>query len=103
MSKLTLPAKQNVQRSFDSAAATYDDNAFLQREVADRLFERLDYIKVATERIVELGCGTGYVTQKIVARYPNTQLIAIDLAPAMLACTREAIPKKRRCAKSIRA
>ena len=94
MSGLTLPAKQDVRRSFDAAANTYDDNAFLQREVADRLFERLDYVKVAPNRIVELGCGTGYATQKLLARYPSAQLTALDLAPAMLACTRNVIPKK---------
>ena len=31
-----------VRRSFDQAAASYDAHAVLQREVCDRLLERLD-------------------------------------------------------------
>jgi malonyl-CoA O-methyltransferase len=93
MSELVLPAKRNVRRSFDAAAKTYDDNAFLQREVANRLFERLDYIKQAPQRILEFGCGTGYVTQKLRERYAESAIAALDLAPAMCASAREAMPE----------
>ncbi|AMS33194.1 hypothetical protein AEM42_13905 [Betaproteobacteria bacterium UKL13-2] len=79
----TLPLTRNVRRSFNSAAATYDEHAFLQREIADRLFERLDYIKLTPQRILELGCGTGYATRKIAERFPNAQLVAVDLAESM--------------------
>jgi malonyl-CoA O-methyltransferase len=83
MSPLPLPKKADVKRSFDQAAQTYDENAFLQREIADRLFERLDYIKLAPAHVLELGCGTGYVTRKLRARYPDAHLTAVDIAPAM--------------------
>ena len=42
-----FPPKPAVRRSFGDAAKSYDGNAFLQREIANRLFERLDYIKLA--------------------------------------------------------
>jgi malonyl-CoA O-methyltransferase len=93
MSALVLPAKRNVRRSFDAAAKTYDDNAFLQREVANRLFERLDYIKQSPARALELGCGTGYVTQKLRERYAEAAITALDLAPAMCASARKAMPE----------
>jgi malonyl-CoA O-methyltransferase len=41
------------------AAATYDAAAVLQREVATRLAERLDYVKIAPDTILDAGCGTG--------------------------------------------
>jgi malonyl-CoA O-methyltransferase len=82
------PEHKLVRRAFNNAAATYDEHAFLQREIANRLFERLDYIKINPARILELGSGTGYATQKLLARNPASQIIALDLAPAMVAATR---------------
>jgi malonyl-CoA O-methyltransferase len=73
-----------VRDSFARAAATYDDAAVLQREVADRLLERLDYIKMRPLRILDLGCGTGYLTRLLSQRYPSAQIIGLDLALPML-------------------
>ncbi len=84
MSAPLFPDKQAVRRSFAGAAATYDDHAFLQREVADRLMERLDYIKLKPKRVLDLGCGTGTVTRKLAARFPAAQLVGLDLALPML-------------------
>ena len=53
--------------------------------------ERLDYIKLNPARILELGCGTGYVTEKLLARHPASQIVALDLAPAMVAATKQKI------------
>ena len=83
-----LPLRVAVRRSFDRASATYDDHAFLQREIADRLLARLQDIRLAPKRTLDVGCGTGYVTAKLAARDPAAQLIALDLAPAMLRHTR---------------
>jgi malonyl-CoA O-methyltransferase len=84
MSLLDLPAKPDVRRSFAAAATSYDDHAFLQREVADRLFERLEYIKLAPGRALDLGSGTGYATRKLRTRFADTDIISLDLAPEML-------------------
>jgi malonyl-CoA O-methyltransferase len=93
MSKLVLPAKRDVRRSFDAAVDSYNDNAFLQREIADRLFDRLDYIKLAPAHVLELGCGTGYFTKKLRARYPDAALTAIDLAIGMCRFARREMPQ----------
>ena len=92
MNNLKLPAKPDVQRSFAAAAQTYDDNAFLQREIADRLFERLDYIKLQPGRALDLGSGTGYATRKLRQRYANAEIISLDLAPEMLQLSRGKLP-----------
>ena len=84
-----LPLRQAVRRSFERAAATYDEHAFLQREIADRMLERLQYIRLAPSRTLDLGCGTGYLTAKLAARDPQAQLLALDLAPSMLNHTRQ--------------
>lgn len=92
MTAPNLPAKRDVQRSFGNAAATYDDNAFLQREIVNRLFERLDYIKLEPRRVLDLGSGTGYVSEKCRARFPKSELIALDLATEMLQFSKSRLP-----------
>ncbi|MCK9531673.1 MAG: malonyl-ACP O-methyltransferase BioC [Gammaproteobacteria bacterium] len=73
-----------VRHSFDQAAAAYDEAAVLQREVADRLLERLELVRLAPRRILDAGSGTGYVSTAIARRYPKAQIIALDLAHGMV-------------------
>lgn len=92
MSALKIPAKPDVRRSFAAAAQTYDEHAFLQREIADRLFERLDYIKLAPKRALDLGSGTGYATRKLRQRYADADIVSLDLAPEMLRFAKAQLP-----------
>ena len=41
-------------------------------------------IASANNRILELGCGTGELTLKILERYPSATIVAIDYSPRML-------------------
>jgi malonyl-CoA O-methyltransferase len=79
-----LPQKQLVADSFGRAAAHYDDVALLQRQTADELLERLDLVKIKPKRIVDLGVGTGRNLDLLSKRYPEAQLIAVDIATGML-------------------
>ena len=88
MSALPLPAKHAVRQSFGASASTYDEHAFLQREIGARLFERLQYIKLTPQRVLDIGSGTGYATQKLREQYRDAMLIALDLAPDMLRIAR---------------
>lgn len=85
-----LPERAAVRRSFERAAATYDAAAALQREIADRLLERLDYIRLEPKRVLDLGSGTGYATAPLRQRYADAHLLSLDLAPAMLVHARAA-------------
>jgi malonyl-CoA O-methyltransferase len=82
-----------VRRAFDRAAASYDAHAVLQREVGARLLERLDYMRVTPARVLDLGCGTGAALAGLRARYPDAGMVALDLAPAMLARARLTQPR----------
>lgn len=84
--------RTEVRRAFDRAAASYDAHAVLQREVCDRLLERLDFMKVIPRRIVDLGAGTGYGLQHLQVRFPSANLLGLDLAPAMLRRARAKFP-----------
>jgi malonyl-CoA O-methyltransferase len=76
--------KRQVRRSFEHAAASYDAHAVLQHEVCGRMRERLEYIKLQPDVILDAGSGTGNAIPGLLARYPGVPLIAIDLACAML-------------------
>ncbi len=76
--------KQRARRAFEAAAAGYDLAAVLQREIADRLLERLDYVRLDPERVLDLGCGTGYAVQPLHRRYRRARVIALDFALPML-------------------
>lgn len=82
-----------VRRAFDHAAASYDAHAVLQREVCDRLLGRLDYMALQPARVLDVGTGTGYGLTHLRARYPEAELGALDIAPAMLAASRARLPQ----------
>ena len=81
--------KQRVRASFDAAAEHYDDVAVLQREVGNRILERLDLVKLQPATILDIGAGTGVGTQALQARYKKSRVIAFDLAPKMLQQARQ--------------
>lgn len=82
------PDKQQMRAAFEQSAAHYDAVAILQREVADRLLERLPLLKMTPATILDLGSGTGYCSEKLAAHYPKARLTSLDLASAMVTKTR---------------
>ena len=92
MADPTFPDKRAVRRSFDRAAATYDAHGVLQREVNQRLLSHLELIKLAPARVLDLGCGTGASLPALRKSFPEAQVIALDIAPGMLAQARARTP-----------
>lgn len=76
--------KRQLRAAFERAAGSYDQAAVLQREISNRMLARLEYIKYQPGVILDAGSGTGYGTQQLVKRYPQSRLIAVDIAWSML-------------------
>lgn len=76
--------KQQVRRAFGRAAASYDEAAVLQREVLARMISRLALVKLAPKTILDAGCGTGQGFRRLLAMYPDSRAIALDIARPML-------------------
>ena len=76
---------RRLREIFDRRAATFDDVAFLPREIAQRMRERLDYIKVAPARVLDAGCGTGADLPGLRERFADASVLGVDLSQAMLA------------------
>lgn len=83
------PDRQQMRRAFDRAAGSYDEAAELQYEIGDRLIERMDYIRLEPRRILDLGAGTGNFTAELMKRYRHADVVALDIAPAMLGRVRK--------------
>lgn len=81
--------KRLIRDAFNRAAPNYDTNAVLQHEVADRMLERLEFIRLAPELIIDIGTGTGRGARGLVQRYRNARVVALDLAQAMLVQSRQ--------------
>ena len=87
---------RQVRRAFSRAAHHYDDAAALQREVAARLLESLDYFDERAQReanggkpstpqlVLDVGCGPGHAAVAMQQRWPKAQVFALDLALPML-------------------
>jgi len=82
-----------VRKAFERAAGHYDHNAVLQREIADRLMSRLEVIRLAPEQVLDLGCGTGYLTRLLRRRFPRALLTGLDVAPAMTRLAQQSMPR----------
>jgi malonyl-CoA O-methyltransferase len=80
--------KQRISDAFGAAANHYDDHAGPQRAAAALVAELAQRQKPGgVQRILEIGCGTGFLTRDIQARWPVAELIVTDLSPEMLART----------------
>ncbi len=77
-------SKQNIAKSFSKVAANYEANAFLQKEVADRLLERLLLMNSHPSVVLDAGCSTGYCARVLKERFPKAQLFGVDLAQGMI-------------------
>ena len=80
--------RASVRRAFERAAGTYDSAAVLQREVGQRMAERLGIVRLDPAAILDAGCGTGEALGELHARYPRAQLVGLDLAYPMLQAAR---------------
>lgn len=84
--------RAHVARRFSRIAPNYADGDFLVREIDRRMQERLDYVSLQPKRIVDLGCSRGGSFAGLSARYPEAELIGLDISPAMLSAGRQVRP-----------
>jgi len=77
-----------LRRRLENAAPHFDQAAVLHREVSRRLTERLDFIKLKPQSVLDLGCGSGLNTRALRKRYPKARHVAADLAQALVAETK---------------
>ncbi|WGI26006.1 malonyl-ACP O-methyltransferase [Halomonas alkaliantarctica] len=90
MSDLTLNSEVNwqarVAHAFSRAAPRYDVLATAQRQIGEMLWGSLPS---RAFNVLDMGCGTGFWTQRLAELYPNARITGLDLAPGMLEQARQ--------------
>lgn len=81
---MTQIDKNQARRAFSRAAEQYDAVAVLQREIGQRMLERLQYVRLEPKTVLDLGAGTGVDTEQLLKRYRKARVIALDFAAPML-------------------
>lgn len=76
--------KNEVALNFSGAAATYEANTPVQKQAANLLCQELEKIPLPAGDILEIGCGTGYITQNLLKKFLDRQLLITDLSPGMV-------------------
>lgn len=85
--------KTKIRQSFSEAAQTYDRAACLQRQIGRELIQ--GQLPTPLQGVVlDLGCGTGFLTQTLQSHCYHATFIALDLAHTMLQGCREKIGAK---------
>lgn len=75
--------KDKLKRRFSRNAKQYDQYAHVQKIMGDHLIQQIHHDGPLTS-ILEIGCGTGYVTSQLAQLFPQAEITAIDIAPGMI-------------------
>ena len=87
--------KPRVAESFGRAASSYDQAAKLQHRIGEQLLMQLAHLpanrgqQTTPDRILDLGCGTGYHSIQLQQQYPQATVLGADLSAGMLAYARD--------------
>ncbi len=92
--RMLIEDTRSLSRYFSRSASLYHRHADLQREIAGALAGRfLD--SVEPRSILELGCGTGFLTSQLIDRFPNATIDAIDISDEMIRLAKHLLPSPR--------
>jgi len=81
-------ADDPVVREYSRAAKDYDTKWSFYVDSTTR--ETMRRLRLAgSERVLDVGCGTGVLLARLAAKYPSARLAGLDPVPAMLEVARE--------------
>ncbi len=75
----------------DWDARTYDRVADPMARWGAAVLDRLAPLR--DERVLDAGCGSGRVTEQLLARWPRVRVVALDGSPAMISAARERLAR----------
>jgi SAM-dependent methyltransferase len=87
-----VPRDRDVA-AFNDRAPAYEAGwrGRLHHDIADRVAELAASVHAAPGRVLDVGCGTGYLLRVLAGQYPSaTELAGIDAAPAMISAAEQA-------------
>lgn len=90
---------KGVKKHFEEEASEFD-NIILKlvpyyTQMIDALVSAIPFKNTDSINIIDLGCGTGYVSMNIKERFPNSKLTCLDFAENMIAQAKIRMSKYR--------
>lgn len=84
-------SSKKVARNFGKSAEDYHRHADVQQGVAKRLIASLEPWRdiIPPGPILEVGCGTGFVTEGLMELYPDREKVITDISPEMISFCRK--------------
>jgi malonyl-CoA O-methyltransferase len=79
--------QKKVQQAFSNAAFQYDFLTPLHKDIGRDLLKKLHDVESA-EFILDVGMGTGWLTERLKSYYSASRIVGIDFAPGMIAQAR---------------
>ena len=80
----TLPLNPTHVIQQFARRAPLDKAQFLYGEIAQRMLQRLSYIKLQPQAVVDAGCGAGHALEPLRAHYANIDYTGIDSCPPLI-------------------
>ena len=71
-----------------------DAAQFLYGEIAQRMLQRLSYIRISPHTVLDAGCGNAHALEPLRAQFPDLNYIGLDFCAPMLDTARERFAAK---------
>ncbi|MFT6385891.1 MAG: malonyl-CoA O-methyltransferase [Rickettsiales bacterium] len=85
--------KSQIKNNFSRASESYDQNAILQKIVAKNLVKLAQRDILESDKILDLGSGTGFVAGEILGVSSDKKIFQLDLSEKMLICNQHQTAK----------
>lgn len=76
--------RDTILPAYKKQANLIKQSPFLDQEIAERLLDRLNFVRHNPKRILDIGTGFGTCLSDLKARYPHADIYACDISLEML-------------------
>lgn len=76
--------KEQIKDNFGQGSSTYDQYAKVQKIMARKLLAQIAAEEKEFKNILEIGCGTGFLTEGLARGFPQSRIVAVDISPQMI-------------------
>ena len=87
--------KKRIKKAFSSKALNYNKLALVQKESAERLDFNLSLIEKMPQAVLDVGSGTGFLTNLAAERWKEARIFCCDIAHGMNMVAKDDINNKR--------
>jgi SAM-dependent methyltransferase len=81
MDTITAGSDDDLRRTWENQQAIHKRDRELRFQL---ILDHVHQLAGEPERVLDLGCGPGSLTHRVLARFPRAQVVALDLDPLLL-------------------